>query len=88
MVTEYLAELNENVKGSYEEESPSAIIQGQLERISTFTLVLACNVPQTDLLTLAAHLWDRYVVEISADYGDAIYGFNNISFNTHLDLSP
>eukprot|EP01104_Vermistella_antarctica_P014566 TRINITY_DN4617_c0_g1_i1.p1 TRINITY_DN4617_c0_g1~~TRINITY_DN4617_c0_g1_i1.p1 ORF type:complete len:614 (+),score=123.26 TRINITY_DN4617_c0_g1_i1:242-1843(+) len=57
VVTELLRELNDHVQGTYaEEDSPLDLIDNNPNFFSEFTLVIATNVPEVQLLKLASHL--------------------------------
>jgi amyloid beta precursor protein binding protein 1 len=69
-VTELLRELNDRVKGYSVDEDPVALINTKLEFFDTFTIVVACDMPEGALRKLAAHLYERNIpLVIPRSYG-------------------
>ncbi|CAG8628129.1 5614_t:CDS:2, partial [Paraglomus occultum] len=60
-VTEYLQELNEDVKGSSLVEDPINLIETSPDYFLQFSLVIATELPEKPLLRLAQVLWDSAV---------------------------
>lgn len=68
--TELLRELNDRVKGYSVDEDPVALINTKLEFFDTFTIVIACDVPEAALRKLAAYLYERNIpLVIPRSYG-------------------
>ncbi|RIA87299.1 NEDD8-activating enzyme E1 regulatory subunit-like protein [Glomus cerebriforme] len=60
-VTEFLQELNEDVKGFHFSEDPIALIENQPEYFLQFSIVITTNLPEKSLLKLADILWNAKI---------------------------
>ncbi|CAG8581525.1 11232_t:CDS:10 [Funneliformis caledonium] len=60
-VTEFLQELNEDVKGFHFSENPIALIENQPEYFLQFSIVITTNIPEKPLLKLADTLWNAKI---------------------------
>ncbi|CAI2167652.1 14243_t:CDS:10 [Funneliformis geosporum] len=61
VVTEFLQELNEDVKGFHLPENPIALIENQPEYFLQFSIVITTNIPEKPLLKLADTLWNAKI---------------------------
>jgi len=71
VTTELLQELNEWVRGAYKEEDPLALIEKDIDSFAKYSLVIACDIPQTPLLKLAKYLYQKHIPFVVA----RAYGF-------------
>lgn len=60
-VASLLKEMNPFVNGSFNNQSPTSLIDEQLEYFANFTMVIADSLPQPQLEKLAPFLWEKKI---------------------------
>jgi len=80
--TELLKELNEWVDGTAVAQDPVALIESNVEFFSSFTLVIATELPETALLKLSQHLYAKHIpLLVARSYG--FLGYLRIAIPEH-----
>ncbi|MBW00152.1 NEDD8-activating enzyme E1 regulatory subunit, partial [Eschrichtius robustus] len=79
---EFLQELNNDVSGSFVEESPENLLDNDPSFFCRFTIVVATQLPESTLLNLADVLWNSQIpLLICRTYG--LVGYMRIIIKEH-----